>query len=147
MVRCSNLGKLKGSQRNQIHPASRTIYEDESITISYDDFTRIATANNVTIMIGKRKFDLSSAQIRLLSEFHKLMQREGQKTKTHVLTAAYCGVSGSRKVTSWQGFTSIAVFAASAARRNEDRVCAPSGNRILLTSCRVSSLPAWANIQ
>lgn len=33
------LGKLKGSQRNKISPVdfSRTIYEDESITISYED--------------------------------------------------------------------------------------------------------------
>ena len=75
------LGKLKGSQRNQIYPNSRIIYEDESITISYEDFTRIVTANNVTIIIGKRKFDLPSEEIRLLREFHKLMQREGQEIK------------------------------------------------------------------
>jgi hypothetical protein len=75
------LGKLKGSQRNQIYPNSRIIYEDESITISYEDFTRIATAKNVTIIIGKRKFDLPSEHIRLLREFHKLMQREGQEIK------------------------------------------------------------------
>ena len=76
------LGRLKGSQRNDIHPlVSRVVYEDESITISHDDFTRIATAGNVTIMIGKRKFDLSSRQIRLLREFHKVMQREGQEIK------------------------------------------------------------------
>ena len=76
------LGKLKGSQRNQINsPQSRTIYDDESITISYKNFTRIATANTVTIIIGKRKFELSSGEIRWLGEFHKFMQREGQEIK------------------------------------------------------------------
>ncbi|HEU4508612.1 MAG TPA: hypothetical protein VFR78_10265 [Pyrinomonadaceae bacterium] len=77
------LGKLKGRQRNKIDPVdfSRTIYEDESTAISYEYFTRIATANEVTIIIGKRKFDLPSEDIRLLREFHKLMQREGQEIK------------------------------------------------------------------
>jgi hypothetical protein len=75
------LGKLKGTQRNQVFPDGRITYEDESITISYEDFTRIATAKDVTIIIGKRKFDLPSEDIRLLREFHKLMQREGQEIK------------------------------------------------------------------
>jgi hypothetical protein len=74
------LGKLKGSQRRQINsPRSMTVYDDESITISYDDFTRIATSDSVTIIVGKRKFDLSGGQVRSLREFHALMQREGQE--------------------------------------------------------------------
>ena len=76
------LGKLKGSQRKQIYPpASLTVYEDESITMSYENFSRIATAKSVTLIIGKRKFDLPSGHIRLLHEFHKLMQREGEEIK------------------------------------------------------------------
>lgn len=76
------LGKLKGNQRNQINsPKSRTVYEDDSTAISHDDFARIATANNVTLIIGKRKFDLTSGDIGMLNEFHKLMQREGQQLK------------------------------------------------------------------
>ena len=76
------LGMLKGSQRKQILPhASLTVYEDESISMSYENFSRIAKANNVSLIIGKRKFDLSSEHIRLLHEFHKLMQREGEEIK------------------------------------------------------------------
>ena len=74
------LGNLKGNQRKQINsPKSSTVYDDESISISYEDFTRIATANSVTIIVGKRKFDLPTGAIRLLREFQKLMEREGQE--------------------------------------------------------------------
>ena len=74
------LGKLKGDQRRQINsPRSMTVYDDEWITISYEDFTRIATADSVTIIVGKRKFELAGRQVRSLREFHALMQREGQE--------------------------------------------------------------------
>lgn len=76
------LGDLKGNQRKQINsPKSSTVYDDESIIISYEDFTRIASANSVTIIVGKRKFDLSSGAIQFLREFQKLMEREGQEIK------------------------------------------------------------------
>lgn len=76
------LGKLKGDQRKRINsPKSMTVYDDESINISYEDFTRIATAKDVTIIVGKRKFELGSGQVRALREFHELMQREGRELK------------------------------------------------------------------
>ena len=71
---------MKGSKRF-IPAGSLTVYEDESISMSYENFSRIATASNVTLIIGKRKFDLPSGHIRLLHEFHKLMQREGEEIK------------------------------------------------------------------
>ena len=65
-----DLGKMEGVD-----------FEHRRISISYQDFARIANATKVAWLFGDRKYELTDKQIKSLGDFLELMQREGQEFK------------------------------------------------------------------
>ena len=57
------------------------IIEARRLSISYQEFSRIAKAHRVAILIGERKYDLTDGHLQLLRDFLELMQQEGQEFK------------------------------------------------------------------
>lgn len=73
------LGKLE--PRNGSRPRGGDIIEGRRLSISFQDFSRIARAHTVAIIIGDRKYDLTSGHLQLLRDFLELMRQEGQEFK------------------------------------------------------------------
>jgi hypothetical protein len=74
-----NLGKME-SRKGSLYRAG-DIIEGRRLSISYQDFSRIAKAHRVVILIGDRKYDLTDSHLQLLRDFLELMQQEGQEFK------------------------------------------------------------------
>ena len=74
-----SLGKMQ--PRRGSRPGGGDIIEGRRLSISYQDFSRIAKAHRVAILIGDRKYDLTDDHLKLLRDFLELMQQEGQEFK------------------------------------------------------------------
>lgn len=74
-----NVGKME--PRKGSRPSVGDIIEARRLSISFRDFSRIANAHKVAILIGERKYELAGGQLQLLRDFLELMQQEGQDFK------------------------------------------------------------------
>ncbi len=78
-----NFGNMKGgcNQNRSLTPKRGTFFERLSVSIPYEDFSRIAKSQKVNIQVGERTYNLSEKQILSLSDFLELMRQEGQEFK------------------------------------------------------------------
>jgi len=74
-----SLGKME--PRRGSRPRGGDIMESRRISISYQDFSRMAKSHRVAILIGDQKYDLTDGHLQLLRDFLELMQQEGQEFK------------------------------------------------------------------
>jgi hypothetical protein len=74
-----NVGKMEPRKASLYRAGD--IIEGRRLSISYQDFSRIANAHRVAILIGDRKYDLTDSHLQLLRDFLELMQQEGQEFK------------------------------------------------------------------
>lgn len=75
-----DLGKMEGGDGKLGGPGGFSL-ERRRTSISYQDFSRIAQAKKVVMLVGDRKYDLSDEQVQSLRDFLELMQQEGQEFK------------------------------------------------------------------
>jgi hypothetical protein len=75
-----DLGKMEGGNGDLGGPHRFTLERRRS-SISYQDFSRIASAKKLVMLVSDRKYDLTDEQIQSLHNFLELMQQEGQEFK------------------------------------------------------------------
>jgi hypothetical protein len=78
-----NFGNMQGGCRpnRSLTPGQDTFFERLSLSIPYEDFSRMAKAGKVKLQVGGRAYNLSEKQLQSLSDFLELMQQEGQEFK------------------------------------------------------------------
>ena len=79
--RNNKLAALLDGVRQDLGKVEEVDFERRRISISYQDFARIANATKVACLFGDRKYELTEKQIKSLRDFLELMQQEGQEFK------------------------------------------------------------------
>ena len=71
-----------GEVNERVDPISQdspVSYEKRSLKISFENFSQMALAKKLTLVVGDRKYEISARNREVLRDFLELMQREGEK--------------------------------------------------------------------
>jgi len=71
-----------GEVNERVQPISKDspfLYERRSLKISFENFSQMALAKKLTLVVGDRKYEVSERDREVLRDFLELMQREGEK--------------------------------------------------------------------